>query len=595
MKKLLLFLTVMIAVVAIQAQTVIFSDNFDSYTAGQKLCSQNNVDWTTWSNAPGGDEDATIVTEQAASPANSLKITGSNDIIYRFANQTTGHYKVDMDYYVPTTGQGAYFNMQHYFAPGQQWAFECYFTNTGSGYLLAGSATQHTFSHPTNQWFHIIMDVNLDDDLASLTVNGVLVFSWPYHYQAGNTNGINQLGSINLYAGAPNNGTGTYYVDNFEVTEMSAANPGHIVITPDITEIHQTVNYQNGADYTLNLTNNGGSPVNYRIVKTFDIPTPNPASTGVSSLTYSPAVESGLTFTNLTEMQVANCFPAEVLTNHIGRSVRSVEVGFSSASNVIGQAKIRIYKMGNIVDNGPSSEILYEQAFTPIGDVPNETTLNTITFTTPFVIDGSDLWVACVYEQTLTNRAFVGVDDGTQLNENGDWYKNAVAWTHLSSGGNTQNWYFKVNVDGTPFTPWMTSTSALSGTLAPDANASYAIHFGSTAITNEVTYTGKIHVLSSELDNPEKIIPVTIDFTSSVDEHGNIIVKFFPNPAQESFTVEAPQAKNIEVYNVAGQLIYSNQNPETTTLIHSSHWTAGTYFVKVAYGNNVRTEKVIIK
>ncbi|MCQ2279655.1 MAG: hypothetical protein MJZ49_02490 [Bacteroidales bacterium] len=113
MKKCLSFFCLLVAVMALQAQTVIFTDNFDSYTAGQRLCSQNNTDWTTWSNAPGGIEDAYISTEQAVSGSNSLKITGNNDIIYRFSNQTSGVFDVEFKYYVPSSGQGAYFSLQH--------------------------------------------------------------------------------------------------------------------------------------------------------------------------------------------------------------------------------------------------------------------------------------------------------------------------------------------------------------------------------------------------------------------------------------------------------------------------------------------------
>ena len=34
------------------AQLTIFSDNFDSYTAGQQLACQNPTDWTTWNMNP---------------------------------------------------------------------------------------------------------------------------------------------------------------------------------------------------------------------------------------------------------------------------------------------------------------------------------------------------------------------------------------------------------------------------------------------------------------------------------------------------------------------------------------------------------------
>ena len=180
MKKLVLFVCLMCGMMAaLQAQNVVFSDNFDSYTAGQKLCSQNNTDWTTWSNSPGSAEDAVISTEQASSGSNSLKITGSNDIIYRFSNQTTGVFDVEFDYYIPSTGSGAYFNIQHYYNPGVQWAFECYFTNNGTGYIDVANNT-YNFTMPNDAWFHVKAHIDLDMDSITVTVNNVDVHTWPF-------------------------------------------------------------------------------------------------------------------------------------------------------------------------------------------------------------------------------------------------------------------------------------------------------------------------------------------------------------------------------------------------------------------------------
>ena len=113
---------------------------------------------------------------------------------------------------MPSTGNGGYFNIQHILK--NQWALECYFNSTGGGYLSVGGQ-EYNFSSPTNAWFPIEFDVDMDNDQATLTINNVAVHTWPFSYQQGNTNGVNQLAGINFYAGAPNNATGTYYVDDF--------------------------------------------------------------------------------------------------------------------------------------------------------------------------------------------------------------------------------------------------------------------------------------------------------------------------------------------------------------------------------------------
>jgi hypothetical protein len=205
---------------AINNKEVKFSDNFDSYTAGSYLA-QSNSAWTTWKKQPGTAEDGVIITNaKATSVPNSLLISGSVDQVYPFSNYTTGHYIVTFNMYVPGTGNGASFNIQHIML--KQWAYECYFYNNGTGYLSVGGS-KIKFTYPSNSWFPVVMDVDLDQDLTSLSINNVVVNSWPFHYTAkSTTGGANQLAGIDLYAGAPNNLTGTYYVDDFTVTEVSA-------------------------------------------------------------------------------------------------------------------------------------------------------------------------------------------------------------------------------------------------------------------------------------------------------------------------------------------------------------------------------------
>ena len=205
----------------LQAQTVIFSDNFDNYTAGQQLCTQNNTDWGTWSGNPGSAEDAYITTEQAVSGSNSLKIEGSSDLIYRFNDQTTGIYEIDFNYYVPSDGNGAYFNIQHYTQPGLQWAFECAFYINGMAFLHQNN-DMITFNFPNDDWFPVKVIVDLDDDSVAIFINGESLETMPFSCTTDNDSGVCQLGSLNFFAGSARpNTSGTYYVDDFVVTQHS--------------------------------------------------------------------------------------------------------------------------------------------------------------------------------------------------------------------------------------------------------------------------------------------------------------------------------------------------------------------------------------
>ena len=84
MKKHLLFWAVMFAISSfVTAQTVAFSDNFDSYPVGSHL-SQVNSAWTTWTGTPGGSDDGIISSTQAYSTPNSLYIEEEIDQLYPF-------------------------------------------------------------------------------------------------------------------------------------------------------------------------------------------------------------------------------------------------------------------------------------------------------------------------------------------------------------------------------------------------------------------------------------------------------------------------------------------------------------------------------
>ncbi|MBR2772646.1 MAG: hypothetical protein IKD78_11675, partial [Bacteroidales bacterium] len=112
MKKLVFFSFLMLAAVSFGvSQTVVFSDNFDTYTVGSHLA-QSNSAWTTWTNDPGSDEDGVITNTQFSSAPNSLLVSGAVDQVYPFGNYTSGHYTVTFNMYVPSTGNGAYFNIQ---------------------------------------------------------------------------------------------------------------------------------------------------------------------------------------------------------------------------------------------------------------------------------------------------------------------------------------------------------------------------------------------------------------------------------------------------------------------------------------------------
>ena len=582
MKKILLSLLFMFAATSLMfAQTVVFSDNFDTYTAGSHLA-QSNSAWTTWNNAPGGSEDGVISSAQAASAPNSLYISGSNDQVYPFGNYTTGHYTLTFNYYVPSTGNGAYFNIQHILL--QQWALECYFNSTGGGYLSVGG-TEYNFTSPTDAWFPMEFDVDMDNNQATLTVNNELVHTWPFSYQQGNTNGVNQLAGINFYAGAPNNASGSYYVDDFVVTEVSAALVGQFAVTPENLAFSMAPNTT--ASQTVALSNPGTGGTDFYTIATYNIPNPNTTPTTETTLKY--YLDDPYTYVGwngeAAEVEFAIGFPSSALQQHIGKTLNEIHFFMHEA---LPTAKVRVYGMNNsLLHPGPGA-VLYEQTFTP------DSGWNSIPLTTPFLIDGSDLWFGVWLIQP--EGSYLAPLDGALPNDYSCWYKRGSTWYNRFSGTSYDyNLCLGGKINGTPITPWLTESPA-SGSINAGATTNVTVTANTAGMNVNDNYSATLHCYSSDIDNSEVAVPITLNvITVSVNEHNLIEVSVYPNPANDYMQITSDQIQRVEVYNMMGQLVFEQLYSDSHVVIPTSGMAPGTYAVKVTASNGTVTKQVIIK
>lgn len=582
MKKCLLSLLVLFAATSFAfAQTVVFSDNFDSYTAGVHLA-QTNPAWTTWSSAPGGAEDGVISNAQAASAPNSLLVSGSVDQVFPFGNYTTGHYTVSFNMYIPSTGNGAYFNIQHVLL--QQWSIECYFYNNGTGYLKVGGSNINV-TYPSNDWFPVLMDVDMDQDQASLTINNVVVQTWPFHYTAdATTGGVNQLAGIDLYAGAPS-GSGTYYIDDFVVTELSAALVGEFDV--DAENLTFSMNPDATASQTITLNNPGTGGTDFYVMPTYEIPNPNPASTGVVDMHY--YMDEPFTFVgwngDAAEVDLAIGFPSSALQQHIGKTLNEIDFFMNQA---LSTAKIRVYGMNNsLLHPGPGA-VVYEQTFTP------DSGWNYIQLTTPFVIDGGDLWFGVNFVQP--EGAYLAPLDGVIANDYSCWYKRGSTWySRFTSGTYDYNLCLGGKVDGTPITPWLSATPA-SGSINAGANVTETVTVNSNGMNVGDSKTAKLHCFSSDIENPEVIVPVSLTITDvAVNEHNQIEVSVYPNPATNFVQISSDQIQRVEIYNMMGQLVFEQNYNDSHITIPTTGMAPGSYAVKVTATSGTTTKQVIVK
>lgn len=193
-----------------------FSDNFDSYTAGEFLALQSAGAWTTWSNAPGGTEDALVSNANASSGANSVYFTSSADgggpvdQVKQFGVLNTGQFSLEWNMFVET-GKAAYFNLQKTAVMGNTYSLNANFNDDGSLILDDASAINLTTSFTQNVWFNFRIDINFNTNHWELFIDDVSKGSF--------SNSVNQVAAIDLYPVDQNAPFSSgFYVDDFQYT-----------------------------------------------------------------------------------------------------------------------------------------------------------------------------------------------------------------------------------------------------------------------------------------------------------------------------------------------------------------------------------------
>lgn len=223
MKKLFLSTFLLTASLICFSQTTIFSDNFDSYNAGDVISSQSSA-WETWTGNTGNYDDALISNAQASSGVNSMHIINHNDIIYRFGDKVSGVYEVQFKMYI-TSGNGAYFNVEHHFA--SNYAFEMYFKENNQILFDNGKDSLDIGSYANDEWFTMKFLIDLNEDNLVIYNNDVSLGEYVFSLSL-NDPPYRILGLIDFYGAlSPDRGVSNsdYFIDDFQYIEITPANP----------------------------------------------------------------------------------------------------------------------------------------------------------------------------------------------------------------------------------------------------------------------------------------------------------------------------------------------------------------------------------
>ncbi|NOY49351.1 MAG: T9SS type A sorting domain-containing protein, partial [Chlorobi bacterium] len=508
-----------------------------------------------------------------------------------------------------------YFNIQHFEAPGIEWAYEAYFGATGDGYMNAGGDNSSFFTYPHDTWIQLKSIIDLDNDWAEFYIDDVLIQEWQFSLQAQGDPGTLQLGGADLFAGAPTGETAHYYFDDVEyIVLVEGTTPP--VITVDSDPVFYNVETGETFEDTFSMSNDGVDDLDYDIIPVYSLgnkslsqepagvhaakdlnavlsvdPSPATANNSISdrdevTLNYDGDNFSAIGSADDYEWRVAARFPADLVKPYIGMELTSVDVYINDPGI---DYKLQVYDMGSIHTPGPG-DLLHEQTFADNGAAA----WVTVTLDSPVYIEGGDIWVG-YWLSSIGGLFTPGCDEGP-VNPDGDWMAAGPGWGHLSGNPELQyNWNIRANLTGTSSIAWL-STDYTNGTLVQDEVIDVTMTIDATGLESDV-YTANLVIRSNDLTNDWITKNVVANITVGINENGEKqYISVYPNPASDYIQVGSNgEISNVTIVNTVGQVVF-NQNVGVNTLrVSTESLPNGVYFVNIKTATGTTTQKIVIE
>ncbi|MDD2636170.1 MAG: T9SS type A sorting domain-containing protein [Bacteroidales bacterium] len=627
MKKNLLFLIVGLLFIGNLKAQVMYSDDFESYTAGQGIALQENNFWDTWTSSPGTAEDPTVSELYAFSGTKSILVSGTNDGVIEFPDYTTGRYRIEFYLYVPAERQ-AYWNIMQNFNPsgvGLVWGMQVFLKNglmTIDGDGEAAASVPYT----PGEWMKIQHFIDLDSDWVDLYVNDSLVHA--YQWSKGTFNdgtGIKKLDAFDFFAWNEG-GTPEYYMDNFLIEEVE---------TPE-SPANFTYTLENGNDVVLTWTEpTGETPINYSIARngtvietTEELSFTN-SNVYPNTYNYSLLAYYGTIAGYSSPLSLEAIIPGGNERNFVTYEIfTSVNCGYCPrAANAIDQivedgnkALVMEYH-GNGLGNDPFATDITdyrEQLYVPLLDPDLDG------FGYPTSITNGAISIEGVLQTVSDMKAYYKYNYDKQIDIP------AVYTIETEIQQLTKEPYsFNLDIDVTETFPYFSDETRLFIALT-ETNIAHSwqteTHCNFVARANYPDKTGILMDFSSDVNYTTNItIPVDESYdvdncsvivflqnmntghiqqvakqdlfsAANVEGENTFSTVVFPNPANNILNIVADRnISNIEVINITGQMV-SNTNANTGQVqLDVSNFASGIYFVKVYTQTDLTTHKITIE
>lgn len=622
MKKFLFVIVAMfVSIVYLNAQTNLYSTDFESFTVGGKIAQQAGAPWTTWSSAPGGAEDPVVSSTVAHSGSNSIYVVNANDGVLHLSDKTTGRYKVEWYMYVES-GKLGYFNLLSDFAGStSKWAFQAYVYHD-SIFIDANGTRAAVDVFASNTWTKLHLIIDLDDDFATFYKNDVEIISYKWSKGAQGSDNSLKLDGVNFYGwdgtGSPvAGGQSGYYID--DVDYDSVPNPGG-------SSIALTATLSSG-DVNLSWTAASPSPSLYKLTRN------GVALNTTTGLSYTDAhpwpdtyyYNVRAKYSNQGYSHASNTDSA-IIAGGVSRDLVLYEKGTSifctycpyaaqgikalvetNQKDAVAIAYHPTSLWGSFADaygNTSSETRLVYYGISGFPTVIADGKLKIEGVVQPYANQYSQVYLPW-YNERIAAKSFHSIDldvvsTGLEtysatiiVQESFDAFTSVKLHAALTESNIPVSWYGQTEVD------------YVNRGMYPDANGT-TLNF---ATQNPQTVTLNFSTTGYIKDNCQFVVfvqdPVTKLVTQTVmqemsavigiDEINGANINIYPNPASEYIIANTQGTGELEIFDISGKLVLQKILSKTTETFDISGFNKGIYLVKYTTEKNTFNRKLIIE
>ena len=600
---------------------VLIDDDFEAYPLGGKIAQSaqaiGNDWWTTWTNAPGGNEDG-VIAEAGGSKCGY--ISGANDNVLLLGGQESGAYNLEFAIYCDE-GKYGYFNILHEFnGSGSTWAMQAYLNATNDGQ----SATAYSVGHGTvhagangngdipavvNEWMYFRIYVDCDLDIAELYYRSEtthpeeeLIVAWQWSLDSFGENVVGRkMDAMDFYA--PHSTLGCYYLDNFLYTRIGQETHSTLEFSTD--EVAFWIMEDDMKSTDINISNAEGTSIgDWTAWIDFGEST---GGTQTTQLNYDldPDMTTGanialvgLSIDDPTLVEVGAMFPGSAYAGAaMGTQIVSAQYTlFEGSDSGIGieantPLTFRIYSQGMY---GQPGLVLAEKVVPYNQIVANDWTV--ATFDEAVSLTGFNVWATVEFTQAVSGYP-MNFDEGTPA-DYGDFYRTngGGAFHRCSEVFSTVygNFHIRINCQGAPVPATWANLSKPEGTIAIGDDDMVTVNVNSIGYSVGDVMMADIIFLTNDPDQPIVTIPLTMVVDEdNVIENAESAFKVYPNPTTGLVNVEGENISAISVYNAAGQLVNIVRG---NTTIDMSVYGTGVYYLNIIdSANNTTVQRVVVK